>query len=253
MKKFFSLFVAGSFIASCNTNPMKSSDVLQQNLRGAVRQLEETSYTLDSSGNKKIDSSIRIILFDNTGYATGYMNRDASGKITFNESAIHYDNGAIKEFVDVIDGKQVEKMSIEIDKNGNYSAINTFDSLNNQISYYTDIKENDYGIIYAIKQHFMNGKIQSGFDLKYSRAILIGGVYTDSLGKASYTFNQKLNKKGDPIEQTSTTSGSGLLKCQTITYKYDGYDDAGNWIQCTTFNNVGKPIKIVKRAFVYYK
>jgi hypothetical protein len=78
--------------SACNTkiNSLKSSDLVQQNLRGSVEQLEETSFTIDGSGNKKIDSSVRIILFDNAGYATKYMNKDASGKITFNESAVHY-------------------------------------------------------------------------------------------------------------------------------------------------------------------
>jgi hypothetical protein len=99
----------------------------------------------------------------------------------------------------------------------------------------------------------MNGKIQSGFDLKYNKAILIGGAYTDSSDKASYSFSSKTNDSGDPIEQTSTTYENGSPKTETVTYKYQNYDDQGNWTICETYNNKEKPIKVVKRVFVYYK
>jgi len=255
MRKILFMLMAGVHFIACNpkTNTRKSSDLVQQNLHGDVQQLEETSYVLDSSGNKKIDSSVRIIVFDKAGYATRYMNKNASGKITFDEAAIHYNNGAIKEFLNKVDGKQISKMSIEIDNDGNYASVKTYDSSNKQDSYYTDIRENDYGIVYGAKQHSMNGKIQSGFDLKYDKANLIGGSYTDSLGIESYSFVNKLNSKGDPVEQTSITYENGSPKNETVTYKYQSYDEQGNWTFCTTYSDKGRATKIVKRDFIFYK
>jgi len=62
-----------------------------------------------------------------------------------------------------------------------------------------------------------------------------------------------LNDKSDPIEETTTTLEKGSTKTEKLTYKYDTYDDKGNWVQRTTYNEKGKPSKIVKRTITYYK
>jgi hypothetical protein len=36
-------------------------------------------------------------------------------------------------------------------------------------------------------------------------------------------------------------------------YRYDSYDDKGNWTQRTETDENGKPVKIVKRTITYYK
>jgi hypothetical protein len=251
MKRILFLSTVILCLSCKNKIKRKSNDLVQQNLSGRVQHLEETTFDLDSAGNNKI-ISVRIIDFDEDGYATKYIDRDATGKIVMNETAIHYSNGAIKEFLNAVDGKQVSKMSIDIDKEGNYSAVRTYDSADRQESYYSDIRENDYGIIYAAKQHFMNGNLESGFDLKYDKANIVGGTYTDSLGKVSYSFTSKLNDRGDAIDKVSTTFNDNSPQKEIITYKYDSYDAAGNWLQQTTYNDKGKPIQIVKRKFNFY-
>jgi len=42
-------------------------------------------------------------------------------------------------------------------------------------------------------------------------------------------------------------------KYDTTMYRYDKYDEQGNWIQRTALNASGKPTKIVKREITYYK
>jgi len=230
----------------------KTNDLIQQNLHGRVQHLEETTFDTGSAGNNKM-IAIRIVDFDKDGYATKYIDKDATGKIVMNETAIHYSNGAIKEFLNAVDGKQISKMSIDIDKDGNYSAVKTFDSANRQDSYYSDIRENDSGIIYAAQQHFINGKLESGFDLKYDKANIVEGIYTDSLGKVSYSFTSKLNERGDAMDKVSTTFKDDAPQKEIITYRYDSYDAAGNWLRQTTYNNKNQPIQIVKRKCLYYK
>ena len=252
MKKIF-LFVVPILFLSCKQERKnKCSDVVQQNLKGKVKQLEETTFDVDSNGIQKL-ASIRIVDFDKNGYAARYMDKNSTGKIVMNETASHYSNGAIKEFLNAVDGKQISKMSIEIDKKGNYLAVKTYDSANRQDSYYSDIKENGYGIIYAASQNFMNGKLQSGFDLTYDKTNIVGGTYTDSLGKPSYSFTSKLNDRGDASDKVSTSFSNNSSQKETVTYKYDGYDDNGNWLQQSSYNVKGKPFQIVKRRYVFYE
>ena len=69
----------------------------------------------------------------------------------------------------------------------------------------------------------------------------------------SYTGSVKVNDKGDPIDEMSTTRQKDSTKTERMTYKYDSYDDSGNWTQRTTYNEKGKSSKIVKRTFIYFK
>jgi inorganic pyrophosphatase len=40
---------------------------------------------------------------------------------------------------------------------------------------------------------------------------------------------------------------------KTTTFKYDSYDEQGNWTQRTTFDDKGKATKVIKRTHTYYK
>ena len=99
----------------------------------------------------------------------------------------------------------------------------------------------------------MNDKIKSTFDMKYDGPHFIGGTVTDSTGKTSYTGSVKLNDKGDPIEETTTTLEKDSTKTEVVTYKYDATDDKGNWTQRTTYNDKGKATKVIKRTITYFK
>jgi len=244
------------FFEDCHTDSSsytKSTDLIQQNLRGRVERLELTSYTVDSLGDQHLDSAINMVEFDRKGYATLYVNKTASGKLTMNETVSRYENEAVREFSNVIGGKLVSKLVLDIDKNGKYCAVRTYDSSGRQDSYYTDLAENKFGIVYTAKQHFMNGKIESAFDLKYDKANNIESKYTDSAGKITYSASSKLNESGDPIEQASTTMENNSPRTDTITYKYVRYDSNDNWIERTTSNSKGKPTKIEKRSLTYYQ
>src|SRR5438045_1279971 len=114
MKKLCFIFSVYIFLASChnskNGETLKSTDLVQQNLKGKVQHIEVTSYTIDSAGNSAMDSTINIIDFDEKGYATRYINKSLSGKLTMDETVTHYNNGAAKEFLNRIGGKQISKL-----------------------------------------------------------------------------------------------------------------------------------------------
>lgn len=256
MKKLFVFCLVISLIA-CNSNDKKpeaakNTDLIQQNLKGKVQKLEEITVNIDSTGKMKPDSSTTVNEFDEKGYQTKFSTKDSSGKVTSEQNVIHNDDGTFKEMTTTTKGKQTFKLTTEV-KDGKYTGGKSYDSTGKQDSYYTDLKTNEYGIVYAGKQHFMNDKIKSTFDMKYDGPNFIGGTATDSTGKTTYTGTIKLNDKGNPSEESSTTLEKGSTKTEVVTYKYDTYDDKDNWTQRTTNNDKGKPTKVAKRTYTYYK
>lgn len=259
MKKLLVLVSAISLLAACNnsakvesSSTAKNSDLTQSNLKGRVQHYDETSYTVDSSGNNKMDSLMNMSDFDEKGYQTKYATKDQAGKIHTEQSTKHDDQGVFTEMTTMTDGKQTFKLTAD-SKDGKYTGGKTYDSTGKQATYFTDLQTNEYGIVYSGKEHFMDGRIKNTWDNKYNGATYVSGTSTDSTGKVSYTGWVKVNDKGDAIEEESTTTEKGATKTEKFTYKYDSYDDAGNWTQRTTYNEKGKPTKIVKRVFTYYK
>ena len=260
MKQSLLFILLVALISACNnsakvesTSMAKNSDVTQQNLKGKVKQLEETSYTIDSAGVNKRDSLMNTSEFDDKGYQSKFFTKDSTGKIHTDQTITHGENGVFKEIVSIVDGKQTFKLTTEYDKNGKYTGGKSYDSTGKQDSYYTDLSTNEYGIVYAGKQHFMDGRVKSTWDQKFDGVVYLGGTSTDSTGKVSYSGSVKANDKGDPVEEISTTREKDSTKTEKMTYKYDSYDELGNWTQRTTYNEKEKPSKIVKRVFTYYK
>lgn len=259
MKQIILAFTAMCLFACNNTAKVKSAtaskntDLIQMNLRGNVQQIEETSYTVDSTGSQKMDSSINLSQFDEKGYINQYQVKDLKGAVTAEQTIKRAPNGATAEFTSMKKGKMVMKLVTELDKDGKYVGGKTYDSTGKQDGYWTDLKENEYGIVYAGKHWNMQSKPIETFDMKYNGPYFLGGAATDSTGKTSYTGTITLNDKNDPVEEVSTTREKDKMKTEKMTYKYDTYDDKGNWVQRTTYNEKGKPTKIVKRKFTYYK
>jgi len=258
--KSFLLFVSSAcLLLACNNSAKvesasmaKNSDIVQQNLKGKVKEFEEVSYTIDSTGASKQDSLISINQFDEKGYQPKYITKDSTGKIHTDQTATHDENGMFTEIVTMTNGKQTFRLTTEF-KDGKYTGGKSYDSTGKQDSYYTDLSTNEYGIVYAGKQHFMDGRIKSTWDNKFDGPIYVGGTSTDSTGKVSYSGSVKVDDKGNAIEEVSTTREKDSTKTEKMTYKYDSFDDTGNWTQRTTFNEKGKPSKIIKRTFTYYK
>jgi hypothetical protein len=98
----------------------------------------------------------------------------------------------------------------------------------------------------------MNGKVKNIWDAKYDGPNFIGFTATDSLGKTSQGV-VKLNEKGDAIKENYSYYEKDSLITKNYTYKYDSYDNKGNWTQLSTYDEKEKKESIVKRVFSYYK
>lgn len=257
MKRVIAVAFLGGLVA-CNSNTEqaeapKNTDLITQNLKGKVETLEERTINFDSTGAMKGDSTLGTTSIDARGYTTHYIRKDSAGNITLDQTITRNPNGTVSEVKNMKDGKQLMRITIESDSAGNYTTAKTYDSTDTQDSYYTDLKSDEYGNVYAGKQYFMDGRIKATFDMKYEGPAFVGGVATDSTGKTSYQGTVTLNDKGDPASEHTTTLEKDSTVTRDITYKYENLDAQGNWTQRTTYDDKGKPTTVVKRTITYYK
>ena len=62
-----------------------------------------------------------------------------------------------------------------------------------------------------------------------------------------------LDNKNNVIENATKEITKDSTTNKTMKYRYDSFDDNGNWAQRTEMDEKGKPVKIVKRTITYYK
>jgi hypothetical protein len=237
-----------------SASPPNNTDLIQMNLKGRVQTMNQSGYTADSIGNtEKPDSISTEYSFDEHGYVDKQTSKDQAGatieEVTFSRN----DKGALTELSNRKKGKLASRLVTEISEDGlMYTGGKTFDSTGKQDSYYTDLKTNEFGIVYAGKQHKMDSTIKNEWDMKFDKTNFVGGVSKDSAGNESYRGSVVLNDKGDPASEVSTTREKDSTKTENLTYTYDGFDDKGNWTQRIAMKD-GKKSKVLKRTFVYFK
>lgn len=260
MKQFFLLLYAAAAFVACNNTPKAKSeqatamntDLLQQNLKGNVKEITETSSAIDSTGKEKPDTLTTYTNFDQKGYQSNQVTKNSAGKVTTEQFVSRNDAGVVTEFGTKKNGQVFSRVVTDINKDGKYVGGKSYDSTGKQDGYYKDLKQNEYSIVYAGKRYGLNNKIKETWDMKYDKTHFLGGKSTDSTGKATYEGTARVNDKGDMSEEDYTYIENGKSKSEKKSYKYDKYDDKGNWTQRTTFNDKGKPTQIVKRSITYY-
>ena len=247
-------------LVSCKNNnqqqtPAKNTDLVQQNLKGQVKQTTDTPYKTDSSGNMAaLDSCcIETQELNDSGYVTKYYTKDNKGTTKTDQTLTHYTSGAFKEVTTMNDGKLSSRLVTTLDNNGNYNGGYNYDSTNKKDGYYTDLKQNDFGEVYEGKLHKMDSTLKYQWQSEYDKNAQYLGGHTDSAGKVIYSNATTLDSSGNPVEVITMSMAKDSAKYDTTLYRYDKYDEQGNWIQRTALNASGKPTKIIKREITYYK
>jgi len=260
MRNLLFLLSASTLLIACNNadkktaEAAKNTDLIQQNLKGKVQRFEESSSTIDSAGASKPDSSSFINEFDEKGYQISYVTKDINGKTKEEQAIEHYEGGQVKGFVvKNAQGKQTMKWEIAIDSSGKYSGAKVYDSTGKLSSIWKELAENEYSQVIKGTEYKEDGSLKSSFVNNYENAHYTGGASKDSTGKETFRSSITLNDKGDPSEESTTTVTKDTAKTEKFTYKYDNYDDKGNWTQRTNYNEKGKPVKVIKRTITYYK
>lgn len=227
----------------------KNADKLAFNLKGKVQQVNEMEINIDSMDVSKSDSSQTITTFDSLGYQIDYYTIDSSGKKISEQIIKRNADGTFAEFATLKNGKQSSRLVTET-KDGKYIGGKQYDSSDKQVTYYTDLETTEYGQVSAGKQHFMDGRIKTTFLNKFQGPLFVGGSSTDSTGKTTYMSSVVLDSIGNPASEKVTTENKGISKVENNTLKYE-YDEKGNWLKQTTFNDKGKATKIVERKIIY--
>lgn len=257
MKKYFFIAVATT-VLSCQqkiSDLASNSDLIKQDLKGHVQHYEEIGFRADSAGKAGVqDSLVMMYSFDNKGYQTRFQTLYPNGQIKDEQTIDHYPNGAAKEVINKTHGKQTFRMEIFIDKDGKYTMAKAYDSADKMSSYYKEITQNEYGEVLSGNQYHTDNSLQASFNTTYDKANYTGNINKDSTGKVKYSVNATLNSKGEPVELVTTTyKKDGTTTTEKVKYRYDTYDEKGNWTQRTTLDENDKPVKVTKRIYAYYK
>ena len=255
MKKIIFLLVGFAFLFSCNEKKKglaENTDVLADNLSGHVQETISTNYKVDTTGKAGDEDSCCVIIskYDQKGYITEYDNNDKAERSKNSESFTHDDNGLVKEVKISINGTVNSTINIKA-YSGKYISATELDSSNKLKNYYTDITQNEYGELTGMKKFNADSSLSGTMSSTFNKQIFTGNETKDSTGKVIYSSTVKLDDKNNPVENTEKNMKDST-KTTVTKYKYDSFDDKGNWTQRTETGENGKPTKITKRDILYY-
>jgi len=264
MRILLSILSGSLLMTACNQKQSASSvsyavnDLANENLKGDITQVETDSYIIDSTGKTGPLDEKNIEKFDSSGYTASYISMNGKDSIKSQGKFQHNATGFLTDMQTT--GAKDEKKSsmiIEYDSAGKYSLAKSYDSTGKMDVYYKDITSNKFGEFTGAKGYHPDSTLKMSFNNNYDSIYFIGGDAKDSVGKLTYSSTVKLNDKKDvaKLDETIITMDPKTKKDSTkntsTTYTYDGWDSHGNWTQQTSFNEKGKPTKIVKRVISY--
>ena len=256
MRKLIIPIVLPAFMA-CNNHPtpkvttnVQKSDFGFDNLIGKVETIVSTTVNFDSTGKATGDSTQTIGDYDKASNIIKESSNDTSGVTTINE-VFYYANGFCKEEKTTVNGMVKVRVTIDSVVKGQHTAAKVWDHTGKQVAY-CDAIYNEYGQVTRGKTFNMNGTLQFGWETNFDGHLYVGGSRTDSTGKIVFQGTQKLNDRDDPAEEQYTSVEDGVTTTTNLIFKYDSYDEKGNWTQRSTYKN-GKLKSVVKRTITYYK
>src|ERR1019366_4911636 len=261
-KKISFLVVASVIVFSCNESKKeapKNTDWLADNLSGKVGQITDSTFKADSTGTiGELDSCcVSSTKYDEKGYSSGYTSVNKAGTDHEEGTFTHDEMGLFTGQKFTKNGKVTSSLTVE-NKDGKPSVAKSFDSTDKMDFYYTDITVNDYGRLTGYKQYKPDSTLKSSISFNNNNQFLKDQTAKDSVGKEISSYAQTFDDKNNVVESTykeiKTDSTKKDSTTTTVTkYRYDTFDDKGNWAQRTEMNEKGKPVKIVKRTITYYK
>lgn len=257
MKKIIFLSAIITFSFSCNEKKQelpKNSDLLSDNLKGKVEQTVTTNYRVDGTGKIGDQDSCCVVTvkYDKKGYLTEYTSSNKAGTDVDKETMTRYANGAMKDIKNSKNGNQTFAVSLKVDNDGKYISAEQLDSSNKLKYYFNEITQNDYGQLTGMKKYNADSTFGGTMADNYDKSKFTSGESKDSSGKVIQSSVSKYDDKNNIIE----SDVKNVVKDSTINrvtkYKYDSFDDQGNWTQRTETNGNGKLLKIIKREITYY-
>lgn len=262
MKKIL-IVMTGLFIMSCNNGKdkeadkkVKYSDLANDMLKGSIQSIEESPYKTDSTGKiGEMDSCcIDVTEFDANGNAVKMVSKDSKGTVKRETVFTRHENGLWIGATGTKEGdKPDNSMKVAVDEKGMYTVAEAFDTAGKLEYYYTNITQNDQGMVLTWKQYDKDSVYRMEGESKYNKGLQTSFTRKDSVGKVVGSSSTKYNDKGEMTESSNTTYKNDSATTKITKYTYEAHDDMGNWTQRTEWDDKGKAIKIVKRTYHYKK
>lgn len=264
-------------------SPKYQNDVLHEGLRGRVKSY--TQYTYEPiKGNTAVSGVWKFkttTKFNKQGNTTAaYLHQ--SGKLVYQDTCIYdkegretrttiqpghiirksvYSYNSKNNLVEKISSRSVPKFIIIYNRKGyrdTLYSLTVSGKLNSKVIYHYDSRNNKT----EEEQYNANGKMEYktmyGYD---SHTNKVEERRTSSDGKTSYHILFKYDKRGNIIMKRDSNiiyirgKGGPAKKEDSDVYvrkfKYDGYDNIGNWLKQTEVLN-NRTVRIIKREFEYY-
>jgi hypothetical protein len=243
-------------VISCNQKTSSSatkpvSDILVENLKGNVQEVETNTYLIDSAtGQKGKLESTNIEKYDDNGYTNYYSSYTPKDSTTYVTTSEHNANGYFTSQTVTKNGKPLSSLKVDVDSSGKYLLAISYDSTGKEDAFYDSLISNEFGQILSAKGHHPDSTLKMTFSNNFDSIYYVGGENKDSVGKLTYSSSVKLNDKKDAeqVDETTVTKDSTTNKNTAFTYKAS--DNNSNWILQTVAED-GKPKKIVERTITY--
>jgi hypothetical protein len=248
----FILASAAVLFFSCNEkHATPITDLVGENLKGKVQQIETNTYVVDSAtGQKGKLESTSIEKYNDSGYEVYYSVYTTKDSVTMITTYEHDANGYMSTMTTTKNSKPSSSMKITVDNAGKYTSAVSYDSTGKVDTYYDSIASNDYGEVLSAHGHHMDSSLKMTFTNNFDSVYYTGGESKDSVGKLTYSSSIKLNDKKDPEQMDETIVTKDSTTKKNTAYTYNTFDNNGNWILQTISEN-GKPKKMVERSITY--
>ena len=261
MRKISILFSVIFILAACSdeksgsASKMVMSDITGENLKGDISSYSDTPYKTDSTGKiGDMDSCcVTTPEYDENGNAVKNTSKDSKGVLTSETVITRYPSGLFKSVTTTEKGKTTSSFDTKLDENGKYNWAQALDSNGKLDVYYTDITQNEEGLVSGWKQHDKDSVFRQSGESKFDKNLQTSFTMKDSTGKVKSSSAFKYNDKGEQVEVSNTNITKDSTTTTVTKYTYETHDDMGNWTQRTTWDDKGKATAITKRSYTYRK
>jgi antitoxin component YwqK of YwqJK toxin-antitoxin module len=244
----------GCLLDSCSTKQSIKylTDLEQANIKGHVAKLVTETYQVDSLGQAGRLQSITIEIFNTLGYTAIDTTKDLIENNEVVNFLTYNKNGSLHSLSTFTDGKKQSDMLLKY-HNGKCIAMEIYNSNGKLESYYSNIQQNEFGLLTSLNSYDANGKLTMSYANKYDSIYQTRATANDSIGMLRSETSIQLTEKKyqESILEVSYFKDSTIKKY--LSYKYDSWDSTGNWIRQTIFNDEGKAVKSVNRIFTYFQ
>ncbi|MFM9909737.1 MAG: hypothetical protein ACKVOW_10325 [Chitinophagaceae bacterium] len=223
----------------------------QVNIKGNVTKLVTETYNVDSLGELGKLESVTIEIFDELGYTIIDTTKNFIEKSEVVEFLIFNKNGSLSSSSTYENGKKQSKMLLKYESS-KCIAIEIYDSKDKLESYHNNIQQTEFGLLLSMNSYDKKGKLTMSHKNGYDSIYQISAASKDSSGVLVSEFKINLTENNYPENMLEISYYKDSTIKKYLSYKYEIWDKAGNWIQQTIFNDNGKPVKMVKRIFSYH-